>query len=80
MDPSLLTAAAEQPNALRDLWRSERGLMCLLILAAATALVLTGRMTTEQWTTFVQWVFATYVIGKSISGAKKPPPEAPPPG
>lgn len=56
-------------GALSDLWKSERGLVGFAIIAAATVLFALGRLSSEQWTSIVQWTFASYVAGKSITGA-----------
>jgi hypothetical protein len=55
-------------GALTDLWKSERGLLCLVIIVAATVLTGLERMTVEQWTTFVELIFGTYVVGKTATG------------
>lgn len=70
-------------GAISDLWNSERGLLTILILVAATVLVIFGRMTIEQWLAFVQVIMGIYVAGKTVSSAMiawKGPQPAPPPG
>lgn len=54
-------------GAISDLWNSERGLLTVLILVAATVLVVFGRMTIEQWIAFVQVVMGIYVVGKTVT-------------
>lgn len=56
-------------GALSDLWKSERGLVGLAIILATTVLFALGRISSEQWTTIIQWTFATYVAGKSVTSA-----------
>lgn len=56
-------------GAISDLWNSERGLLTVLILVAATVLVVFGRMTIDQWMAFVQVVIGIYVAGKTVSSA-----------
>ncbi len=70
-------------GAITDIWHSERGLICVLILITATILCAIGRMTVDQWTTTVQWTFGTYVVGKTATGimesVKNKPPSPPDP-
>lgn len=54
-------------GALADIWKSERGLLCLVILLTATVLAGIGRMTTDQWISMVQWVFGIYAGSKAIT-------------
>jgi hypothetical protein len=56
-------------GALSDLWKSERGLLAVLLVAAAGTLAGLGHMTTPQWTEFAQWIFVTYTAGKTVTGA-----------
>lgn len=51
-----------------DLFKSERGIILLLLLVASTVLTAIGRMTVDQWTTFNEIVFGAYVVGKSATG------------
>lgn len=55
-------------GAVTDLFKSERGLLCLLIIIGGTVLAALDRMTVDQWTTFIQWIFGTYVVGKTATG------------
>jgi len=56
-------------GAITDLLKSERGILALALIAAATVLCGLHQMTTDQWTTVVQWVFVTYAAAKTITGA-----------
>src|SRR5882724_9998058 len=56
-------------GAITDLFKSERGLLAVAILIAATVLCGTHQLTVDQWTAFVQWVFGIYVAGKTVTGA-----------
>lgn len=55
-------------QALTDLLKSERGLLGLALLIAATVLTALGHMSIDQWQTFSMVVFGTYVAGKTASG------------
>jgi hypothetical protein len=56
-------------GAIADLWKSERGLLAVLLVAAAGTLAGLGHMTTPQWIEFAQWIFVTYTAGKTVTGA-----------
>lgn len=55
-------------QALTDLFKSERGILGLALLVAATTLTALGHMSIDQWQTFSMVVFGTYVAGKTASG------------
>ncbi len=55
-------------QALKDLLKSERGLIGLALLIGATTLTALGRMTVDQWQTYSMVIFGTYVAGKTVSG------------
>jgi hypothetical protein len=58
--------------AIVDLWKSERGLIAVALILAATVLTALSVLTPErwdQWSTFVKWIFVTYTAGKTITGA-----------
>lgn len=69
-------------GAITDLWKSERGLLCVLVILAASAFVLAGKMAIGDWETFVMVVFGTYVGGKTVTSAvetlKGPAPQPAP--
>lgn len=56
-------------TAIKDLFSSERGFFALTIVIAATVLTALTRMTIDQWTTFVELIFGTYVGGKTVTSA-----------
>lgn len=56
-------------GAITDLWKSERGLLTILILIAASVLAGILVITGDQWLDFTKFVFVTYVAGKSLTGA-----------
>jgi hypothetical protein len=55
-------------QALKDLLKSERGLIGLALLIGATTLTALGRMSVDQWQTYSMVIFGTYVAGKTVSG------------
>ena len=56
-------------GAITDLWKSERGLIAVLLIITAGVLAGLGHMTTAEWTEFAKWIFVTYAIGKTVTGA-----------
>lgn len=56
-------------GAITDLWKSERGLLAVLLVATAGVLAGLGHMTTLEWTEFAKWIFVTYTAGKTVTGA-----------
>jgi hypothetical protein len=68
-------------DVIKNLLSSEHGLVGVLLIVAATVLTALGKMTVDQWTSYSQIVFATYVgghaaitVGESIAsrGAAHP--------
>lgn len=55
-------------GAIADLLKSERGIVAIALLAAATVGLLTDRLTTDQWVTYTQWLFVTYAASKTVTG------------
>jgi len=55
-------------GALLNLWNSEKGLVGLLLLIAATVLTAIGRMPLDEWTEYTMVIFGTYVVGKTVQG------------
>jgi hypothetical protein len=55
-------------GAITDLWKSERGILAVIIIAAATVLAALERMTVADWQTFVTGIFITYAAGKTVTG------------
>ena len=56
-------------QAVKDLFASERGFLTLAIIISATVLAALAVMTVDQWTSFVQFIFVTYVGSKTVTGA-----------
>jgi hypothetical protein len=56
-------------GAITDLWKSERGLLAVLIIVAASVFVGLDKMTVADWQTFVLGIFITYAAGKTVTGA-----------
>ena len=56
-------------GAITDLWKSERGLLAVLLVITAGVLAGLGYMTTPEWTEFAKWIFITYTAGKTVTGA-----------
>lgn len=55
-------------GALKDLWRSERGLVTVALIVCATVLCCLMMLTSQQWVDFIKWVFVVYVTGKTVTG------------
>lgn len=55
-------------QAIKDLFKSERGLFALALVAAATVLCSLDKMTIDAWREMSLYVFGIYVGGKTISG------------
>jgi hypothetical protein len=47
-------------DALRKLLDNEKGLVAILLIAAASVFVVVGRMSVEDWKTFATWIFIPY--------------------
>jgi hypothetical protein len=56
-------------GAITDLWKSERGILAVLIIVAASVLAGLDKMTVSDWQTFVTGIFITYAAGKTVTGA-----------
>lgn len=56
-------------GAIADLLKSERGIVMLALIIAATVLTGMGVIAADQWSDYTKWVFAIYVGGKTITGA-----------
>jgi len=55
-------------GALADLWKSERGLIAVALLIAATTLCGMAVITVQQWMDFAKWIFTTYAVAKTVTG------------
>ena len=67
--PGTVVAAVSPLGAIGDLWKSERGLLAVLLVITAAILAGLGNMTTTEWTDFSKWIFITYAAGKTVTGA-----------
>jgi len=56
-------------GAIADLWKSERGLLAVLIIVAASILAGLDKMPVADWQTFVTGIFIAYAAGKTVTGA-----------
>jgi hypothetical protein len=57
-------------GAITDLWKSERGIITVALIIAATVLTALSVLTPErweQWSSFVKWIFITYTAGKTTT-------------
>jgi hypothetical protein len=77
-------------GAITDLWKSERGLVAVLLIIAATVLASLGKLTFADWREYTLYIFGTYAAAKTITGALQivkgspaataaPAPAVPPP-
>jgi hypothetical protein len=55
-------------NAATDLAKSEKGLLALALIIAATILAAIGKLTWPETLDFYKWIFYAYVAGKTIQG------------
>lgn len=55
-------------GAIKNLWQSERGLVAMALIIAASVLCGTHAIGPDQWLSYTQWVFITYAAAKTISG------------
>lgn len=62
-------AATHSVGGLWDLLGSERGVITIAAILGATVLVALGRLTADQWLTFVQAIVMTLIAGKTVSHA-----------
>lgn len=56
-------------GGLRDLLGSERGVISIAAILGATVLVIVGKLTANQWLTFVQAIVMALVASKTVTGA-----------
>ncbi|MGH7179221.1 MAG: hypothetical protein ACREJC_17725 [Tepidisphaeraceae bacterium] len=72
-------------GAITDLWKSERGILAVAIIIAATVLAALSMMSVADWQTFVTGIFITYAGSKTVTGTvailkgTTEPPPAPAP-
>ncbi len=53
----------------RDLLGSERGAFCVVLLLAATALVVLGKLDGSAWLEFMKYLAVTLVASKTVTSA-----------
>lgn len=56
-------------QGLKDLLLSERGTICVLLIAASTFLVVIGRLDIASWLVFAKWIATVLVASKTVTGA-----------
>lgn len=56
-------------GAITDIWKSERGLITVTLIAAATVLCGFAIIPVQQWLDYTKWIFVTYVAAKTVTGA-----------
>lgn len=56
-------------GAITNLWKSERGLLAILLIISATVLAGLNRMSIEAWREFALYVFGIYAAGRTLTGA-----------
>lgn len=54
-------------GALTDLWKSERGLIALVLIIASTVLCAIHVLTMDQWVNYTEWIFGMYAAAKTIT-------------
>lgn len=55
-------------DGIKDLFASERGVFCILLLVAATLLAFFGKVTADQWIDFTKWLVTILVASKTVTG------------
>ncbi len=55
-------------GAFADLFKSERGLLGILLIIGATVLAILGLMPVERWESYTQVIFLGYALGKTVTG------------
>jgi len=56
-------------GALTDFWKSERGLLAILLVIGATVLTALSTMTIQAWQDYTLWIFGLYAGSKTVTGA-----------
>lgn len=55
-------------GAFADLFNSERGLLTILLVTAATVLCAIGKLDVTDWTAYTKWALVIYTTGKTATG------------
>lgn len=56
-------------GAISDLWKSERGLIAVVLILSMSVLTGLGSFTGEQWIEYSKWISTVYIGSKTITGA-----------
>lgn len=56
-------------QGFRDLVSSERGIFCVVVLFAATILVVLGKLTGDEWIDFMKYLVGFLVASKTVTTA-----------
>lgn len=71
-------------GAIADFWKSERGLLAVLLVIGATILTALGQMSIAEWREYTLWIFGLYAGLKTVTSTaelitgKATPPTLPP--
>jgi hypothetical protein len=68
-NPSSDRGTLSRMGALTDFWKSERGLLAILLVIGATVLTALGQMTIQSWQDYTLWIFGLYAGSKTVTGA-----------
>lgn len=55
-------------GAIADLWKSERGLIAVILIVSCTVLAAMATITADQWIEYTKWIFITYAAAKTVTG------------
>lgn len=55
-------------GAIADLWKSERGLLAVLLIIAVTVLAIIGNVTGAEWREYTLYIFGGYTAAKTVTG------------
>ena len=56
-------------GAIADLWKSERGLIAAMLIVSANVLAGMGKITFGEWREYTLYIFGTYAVLKTVTGA-----------
>lgn len=56
-------------QGLKDLFASERGTVCVLLILVSVVLVIAGKLDVAMWITFAKWIATVLVASKTMTGA-----------
>lgn len=55
-------------QGLKDLFASERGIFCIVLVLASAGLVIVGSLKVDDWITYSKWIMITLVASKTVTG------------